>query len=136
MSAVAWVPIARPRAWRRSRPRATAGGGGRVTPRFLRMCAVVGVGAALGAGVALGAQSDPVHGAGDGTWQRGTVSALIPVAAESSVVVRAGDTLWSIASRTFPGADPREAVMAFRRVNGGDLSVLEAGQRLAVPSRL
>ena len=49
-------------------------------------------GCCAGGRVALGAQSDPVHGAGDGTWQRGTVSALIPVAAESSVVVRAGDT--------------------------------------------
>lgn len=66
----------------------------------------------------------------------GFVPVSVPVAAESTVVVRPGDTLWAIATRTFPGADPREAVVAFRAANGDRIESLQVGQRLTVPTRL
>ena len=50
------------------------------------------------------------------------------------VVVRDGDTLWSIASRIRPGVDPRETVVAISAANGVDAGELVAGQTLVVPS--
>lgn len=51
-----------------------------------------------------------------------------------TVMVRAGDTLWSIARRSEPGSDPRavmDAIAAANGVRGGDLL---AGQRLLLPA--
>jgi hypothetical protein len=45
-------------------------------------------------------------------------------------VVQPGDTLWSIAQRLAPDADPRPLVEELRDLNGG--SKLEVGTRLAV----
>ena len=53
-----------------------------------------------------------------------------------TVRVMPGDTLWTIAARTFPNADPREAVVAFREANGDQLQTLQVGARLVVPSGL
>jgi nucleoid-associated protein YgaU len=47
--------------------------------------------------------------------------------------VRAGDTLWSIAERTFAG-DPREGVWEIRKRNALDSSTIVPGQVLVVPS--
>ncbi|MBA3690630.1 MAG: LysM peptidoglycan-binding domain-containing protein [Actinobacteria bacterium] len=50
------------------------------------------------------------------------------------MMVRAGDTLWSIARRSEPGSDPRavmDAIAAANGVRGGDLL---AGQRLLLPA--
>lgn len=52
-----------------------------------------------------------------------------------SVVVRSGDTLWSIATREMPNQDPREAVVALRKANGITGGEISAGQRLTLPSR-
>ena len=55
--------------------------------------------------------------------------AAVPGASQAPVyVVRAGDTLWSIARAVRPGADPRPIVDALSaRVPGG---VLQPGERL------
>jgi Tfp pilus assembly protein FimV len=53
-----------------------------------------------------------------------------------TVRVLPGDTLWSIAGRTFPDADPRAVVTAFREANGGQLRSLQVGAELIVPSNV
>jgi Tfp pilus assembly protein FimV len=49
------------------------------------------------------------------------------------VVVREGDTLWSIARAVRPDADPRATVEAIVSSNGVDAGALVPGQSLAVP---
>jgi LysM repeat protein len=48
-------------------------------------------------------------------------------------VVRAGDTLWSIAERSYAG-DPREGVWRLRERNGLDAPLIRPGQRIVVPA--
>lgn len=51
---------------------------------------------------------------------------------ERHYVVRAGDTLWSIAEETY-GGDPREGVWKLQRRNGlADVTIVP-GQRLVLP---
>lgn len=52
---------------------------------------------------------------------------------ERSYRVKPGDTLWSIAERTFAG-DPREGVWELRKRNGLDSTTIAPGQVLVVPS--
>ena len=47
--------------------------------------------------------------------------------------VKAGDTLWSIAERTYPG-DPREGVWELRTRNELDSATIVPGQVLVLPS--
>lgn len=47
--------------------------------------------------------------------------------------VKPGDTLWSIAERTFPG-DPREGVWELRDRNDLDSAVIVPGQVLLLPA--
>jgi predicted Zn-dependent protease len=49
------------------------------------------------------------------------------------VVVRPGQTLWSLALRAQPGADPRVVVLEIMNLNSLRSSVIEPGQRLWVP---
>jgi Tfp pilus assembly protein FimV len=49
------------------------------------------------------------------------------------VVVRAGDTLWSIARQVRPEADPRDTVEAILETNPVEAGALVPGQSLAVP---
>jgi hypothetical protein len=49
------------------------------------------------------------------------------------VTVRAGDTLWSIATRVAPSRDPRVEVAALQRVNGLRGSDVAPGQILRLP---
>jgi Tfp pilus assembly protein FimV len=51
----------------------------------------------------------------------------------TTYVVRAGDTLWSIARRHAPGEDPRVVVEAIARANGIDAGGLVPGQQLSLP---
>ena len=51
---------------------------------------------------------------------------------ERTVTVRAGDTLWSIAERTFAG-DPREGVWLLQERNDLRGAVIVPGQRLVLP---
>ena len=53
----------------------------------------------------------------------------------TAVVVRPGETLWSIAQRTQPGADPRAVVQEIIDVNALSSSAVTAGERLWVPKR-
>ncbi len=56
-------------------------------------------------------------------------------AAKHIHTVRAGETLWAIARRYFPEADPRCGVMAIQRENGLDRGPLSVGTVLVVPER-
>ncbi|WP_179559605.1 LysM peptidoglycan-binding domain-containing protein [Microbacterium sp. AK009] len=51
-----------------------------------------------------------------------------------TVTVQAGDSLWAIAERVAPAADPRDVVAAFSRLNGLDAGLVSAGQELAIPA--
>jgi hypothetical protein len=51
---------------------------------------------------------------------------------ERSYRVKAGDTLWSIAERTFAG-DPREGVWELRERNALDGTTIVPGQVLVLP---
>jgi LysM repeat protein len=53
--------------------------------------------------------------------------------ATRTIVVRPGDTLWSIAQRVRPGADPRETVALIEERNGVAAGAIQAGQSLVVP---
>ncbi len=49
------------------------------------------------------------------------------------VTVQPGDSLWSIARRVAPNDDPRDVVVALTDLNGLDSSIVQAGERLAIP---
>jgi nucleoid-associated protein YgaU len=49
-------------------------------------------------------------------------------------VVRAGDTLWSIAVSRAPGTDPRRVVQAIVDANQADAGTLVPGQVLVIPA--
>jgi len=51
----------------------------------------------------------------------------------STVLVRPGDSLWTIARRVEPGADPRAVVAAISEANDVAAAGLVPGQRLLVP---
>lgn len=51
----------------------------------------------------------------------------------ATVVVGAGDSLWSIAEEVAPAADPRDVVDEIVRLNGLDGATVSAGQRLSIP---
>ncbi|MGI8627989.1 MAG: LysM peptidoglycan-binding domain-containing protein [Geodermatophilaceae bacterium] len=70
------------------------------------------------------AQEAPYIGAAPG--------GLVPAAA-SSVTVESGDTLWSLAERLDPQADPREVIAAIMTLNGLDTPTLQPGQVLLLP---
>ena len=53
--------------------------------------------------------------------------------AEQRYTVKAGDTLWTIASRHYAG-DPRDAIYRIGRRNHLGGSVIVPGQRLVLPS--
>lgn len=50
-----------------------------------------------------------------------------------TVVVRQGDTLWSIASSRYPGDDPRARIDDIERANNLSGPVVHAGDRLVLP---
>jgi Tfp pilus assembly protein FimV len=56
-----------------------------------------------------------------------------PVGEFTTVVVGAGDSLWSIAEEVAPAADPRDVVDAIVRLNALEGANIAAGQRLSVP---
>jgi hypothetical protein len=49
------------------------------------------------------------------------------------IVVRPGQTLWSIASAAEPGADPRDVVQEIMTANAMSDTTISAGQLLWVP---
>lgn len=52
---------------------------------------------------------------------------------ERSYVVKSGDTLWAIASRTY-GGDPRAGIWKLEQRNGLHGGVIRPGQWLVLPS--
>jgi LysM repeat protein len=56
-----------------------------------------------------------------------------PDSGAASVVVQRGDTLWSIAERIAPNADPRATAADLMAVNGLASPSLEVGQELRLP---
>ena len=55
-------------------------------------------------------------------------------AAQQVVVVRSGDTLWSIAQRVRPGDDPRAVASLMASVNDVEAGSLTVGSSLVVPA--
>jgi nucleoid-associated protein YgaU len=53
-----------------------------------------------------------------------------------TVVVEQGDSLWIIAGRMAPDADPRDVVTRIRDLNGMRSNLIHPGQVLLVPSTL
>jgi nucleoid-associated protein YgaU len=53
---------------------------------------------------------------------------------ETTYVVRPGDTLWGIATRLAPDADPRPLVDGIEEANGVDAGSLVPGQQLVIPA--
>ena len=49
-------------------------------------------------------------------------------------VIRPGDTLWSIATKSSPSIDPRLVISAIRATNEVDPAGLVPGQQLSIPS--
>ncbi|MGY1805193.1 LysM peptidoglycan-binding domain-containing protein [Blastococcus sp. SYSU D00922] len=92
----------------------------RLTRRARRLAVVM----ALACGVALGSWLDPLVAGNDGGLR---------LAGESSVVVRPGDTLWSIASAVEGGGDVRALVDEIQVLNRLQGSELVPGQTLVLP---
>ncbi|GAA1945824.1 LysM peptidoglycan-binding domain-containing protein [Agromyces allii] len=51
------------------------------------------------------------------------------------LTVADGESLWSIAESLAPQADPREVIDEIMRLNGLDDSIVQPGQRLALPAQ-
>ncbi|WP_454108693.1 LysM peptidoglycan-binding domain-containing protein [Leifsonia shinshuensis] len=51
------------------------------------------------------------------------------------VTVQSGDSLWSVASRIAPNADPRDVIADLVNLNGLDSAVVTPGQQLAIPAQ-
>lgn len=93
----------------------------RLTARGRRLVAVLGLTAGVGAAALVGSAAG--GGPGDG----------LHLAGQSSVVVRSGDTLWSIASSIAAGHDVRAVVDRIQELNGLRGSDLAPGQVLRLP---
>jgi len=93
----------------------------RLTARGRRLVAVLGLAAGVGAAALVGSAAG--GGSGDG----------LHLAGQSSVVVRSGDTLWSIASSVAAGHDVRAVVDRIQEVNGLRGSDVTPGQLLRLP---
>lgn len=61
------------------------------------------------------------------------VSSTSPASSFEYVTIGRGDSLWAIAESLAPDGDPRELVDEIIRLNGLADSVVEPGQRLALP---
>lgn len=61
-------------------------------------------------------------------------NASAPIGDRPIVVVQRDDTLWSIAERVAPGADPYATVEQIRHLNGLDDYTIYAGQELVIPA--
>ncbi|MEY9953179.1 LysM peptidoglycan-binding domain-containing protein [Leifsonia sp. EB34] len=51
------------------------------------------------------------------------------------VTVQSGDSLWSVASRIAPNADPRNVIADLVNLNGLSSAVVTPGQQLAIPTQ-
>ncbi|MDR6970974.1 LysM peptidoglycan-binding domain-containing protein [Leifsonia shinshuensis] len=51
------------------------------------------------------------------------------------VTVESGDSLWSVAERVAPNADPRDVIADLVSLNGLESAVVSPGQQLAIPAK-
>ena len=93
----------------------------RLTARGRRLVAVLAVATGVGFAALVGSVLDGGHG-GD-----------LHLVGQSSVVIRPGDTLWSIASSVAGDDDVRAVVDRIQQVNGMRGSDLTPGQVLVLP---
>jgi len=93
----------------------------RLTARGRRLVAVLGLAAGVGAAALVGSVAG------------GDPGSDLHLAGQSSVVVRSGDTLWSIASSVAAGHDVRAVVDRIQELNGLRGSDLAPGQVLQLP---
>jgi Tfp pilus assembly protein FimV len=56
-------------------------------------------------------------------------------AGPTQVVVRPGDTLWSIAASHYPNSDPRQEIAAIQQANHLKTVDVYAGERLTLPGQ-
>jgi len=98
----------------------------RLTVRGRRVLALL---AALPALIALTAAMALGGGAALASLEGGA-----PVDSFESVIVTAGDTLWSIAEEVAPGYDPRDVVDRIARLNALNGVSVQVGQQLAIPA--
>jgi hypothetical protein len=94
---------------------------GRIVVAVLAVMLATAVMALIGMGVAGGAQAAN-HGRNGAGYQ-----------GMHQIVVRPGQTLWSIASKADPDADPRLVISEIMTANSMTSAVLQAGQLLWVP---
>jgi len=66
-------------------------------------------------------------------WEGSAASPARPEAAYETVSVGDGETLWAIATRRYPGEDPRVKIAQIEQLNGLSGPTILAGQRLKVP---
>ena len=64
----------------------------------------------------------------------GSEASVVPTTTVT-VVIEQGDSLWEIARRVAPGADPRDVVHRIRELNGLRSNLIQPGQVLLVPAR-
>lgn len=57
-----------------------------------------------------------------------------PAASFQTVTVAPGDSLWSIAERVAPAADPRDVVGDLMRLNALGSGAIDVGQSIAIPA--
>jgi hypothetical protein len=94
----------------------------RLTRRGRLLVAVLALVLVVCAAVLLTGGASALAGTGQGT---------APVA--ERVTVRPGETLWQIAERVAPGADPRETVQRILDLNGLQTAEVQAGTALRLP---
>jgi hypothetical protein len=94
---------------------------GRVVVATLVVAVIAAIALVVGLAAAGGAQATN-HGQPGGGYQ-----------GMHEIVVRPGQTLWSIASATEPGADPRDVVQQIMTANAMAGTTISAGQLLWIP---
>lgn len=98
----------------------------RLTSRGRRVLAVLAALPVIG-GIAIGTLAG---GAALGSNDTGA-----PSGAFQSVTVMPGDSLWGIAERVAPEADPRDVVSEIVSLNVLPNSAVDAGERIAIPAQ-
>ncbi len=88
----------------------------------------------MAGGVLSGSESVVVEFAATGISTRGEGGASSTGEEAQWTVVRPGDTLWEIAQRADPTADPREMLVKLRAANGDEIANPVAGQRVRLPA--
>lgn len=68
------------------------------------------------------------------SWSGAPAEPRMHRVSHTTYVVRQGDTLWGIATRLAPDADPRPLIDGIEEANGVDAGSLVPGQQLVIPA--